>query len=279
MHRLISTLFSKPSPIKLYWWKYGESIHGNFGDEITRLIIEKNFNRKVEWASPDQAELIATGSILDILLQEKKDNHPYVWGSGFIEDKPTSLSYNDSRVVGVRGKLTLARITDIPSHVSVGLGDPGLLASTLLEGTPTPKRYKLGIVPHYVDSSHSLVARLSQLDDVLIIDPTADCLDVIKTIGSCDNILSSSLHGLIVADSLGVPNLHIELSDKLRGGDYKFKDYYSVFAEERYNKIPQQVINGSIEDIVRHIRLNYVEPSNIDEVKASIKASFPLRGK
>jgi hypothetical protein len=45
-------------------------------------------------------------------------------------------------------------------------------------------------------------------------------------------VLSSSLHGLIAADALGVPNAWIGLSDALRGGDFKFRDYYGVFGIE-----------------------------------------------
>lgn len=49
---------------------------------------------------------------------------------------------------------------------------------------------------------------------------------------SCKCVLSSSLHGLIVADALGVPNRRIVLSDKIIGGDLKFDDYYSVYFDK-----------------------------------------------
>lgn len=276
MKKSLFSFLYRQKPLRLYWWRYQESEHGNFGDEITRLIIEKNFHRKVEWAAPSEADLVATGSILDIALEEKKDNRPYIWGSGFIEAKNTSLSYEECLVVGVRGKLTLSRITDIPEGAHISLGDPGLLADTLVKNNViTQKPYKLGIIPHYVDTSHKMIRKLEQLDDTIIIDPTSDCLEVIKTIQSCESILSSSLHGLIVADSLGVPNLHLQLSDKLKGGDYKFRDYYSVFTEDRYKKATKQITSGSVQDITHYINQHYVKPSNIDSIRSSIKASFP----
>ncbi len=49
---------------------------------------------------------------------------------------------------------------------------------------------------------------------------------VIGLIDQCEYILSSTLHGLIVADSLGIPNAWIESPD-LTGGRFKFDDYYS----------------------------------------------------
>jgi len=53
--------------------------------------------------------------------------------------------------------------------------------------------------------------------------------DVVAEISKCEAVLSSSLHGLVVADSFGIPNRRAVASDLLTGGDYKFRDYYSAF--------------------------------------------------
>lgn len=49
-----------------------------------------------------------------------------------------------------------------------------------------------------------------------------------------DYIASSSLHGLIIADSLEIPCVRVMLSEKL--GDFKFNDYYSSI-EIQHEKI------------------------------------------
>ena len=46
----------------------------------------------------------------------------------------------------------------------------------------------------------------------------------------CKSVLSSGLHALIISDSLGIPNMRMVVSDKIIGGDYKFRDYYSSYS-------------------------------------------------
>ncbi|NEN94442.1 MAG: polysaccharide pyruvyl transferase family protein [Moorea sp. SIO3I7] len=67
--------------------------------------------------------------------------------------------------------------------------------------------------------------------NVLLIDVTRNPKEVIADITRCEAIASSSLHGLIIADAFGIPSIWMQLSNKVSGKGFKFKDYYSVFGE------------------------------------------------
>ncbi|HQA91106.1 MAG TPA: hypothetical protein PK316_15725, partial [Sedimentisphaerales bacterium] len=91
---------------------------------------------------------------------------------------------------------------------------------------------------------------------------------------ACECVLSSSLHGLIVADAFGVPNAWLKLSDKVRGNDFKFRDYYSVY------DLDEKVIPLRIEQVDRHaidgIITNHDRPG-LETIKERLLDAFPFR--
>ena len=61
----------------------------------------------------------------------------------------------------------------------------------------------------------------------IIIDPSNNNpLETATLIASCNFIISSSLHGLIAADSLNIPHVWMKISNKIIGGNWKFNDYF-----------------------------------------------------
>ena len=208
--------------IKLYWWRYEYPHKLNFGDELTPVIINKIFGYRSTWTPIEDCEIVGIGSILDGLRVAAPQKR-YVWGSGFIM-AGEKLSNANLVFCAVRGKISRSRISN-SNHISIG--DPGLLANLVFK----PSKYrsdKIGIVPHYVDAQHPSIQGIDKNPNFLIIDPLDKPSEVIRKITSCKFILSSSLHGLIVADSFNVPNIHMPLSKNVVGGDYKFRDYYSA---------------------------------------------------
>jgi hypothetical protein len=91
----------------------------------------------------------------------------------------------------------------------------------------------LGLIPHYVDHDHAILKEIANTSpEICLIDICDEPHSVIRRVSQCDNILSSSLHGLILADSLGIPNRWLGAFGEVIGAGFKFRDYYSAFGLE-----------------------------------------------
>jgi pyruvyltransferase len=69
----------------------------------------------------------------------------------------------------------------------------------------------------------------SKRNDTIYIDIEGDYknwTDLIDIMLSCENILTSSLHGVILSDSYNIPNLWFKATDGITGDGFKFRDYY-----------------------------------------------------
>ena len=90
----------------------------------------------------------------------------------------------------------------------IRLGDPGILMP-LIFNEDVNRIYRLGVIAHFVDMDSPKLTLWQQKfsNDTLFINVLKDPKDVITNIRKCDAIASSSLHGLIIADSYGIPNI------------------------------------------------------------------------
>jgi hypothetical protein len=201
---------------KAYWWTGVP----NFGDALAPLLLEHFSDIDVEWDTVSRASIASIGSILEH-IPPLWDG--YILGSGkLMEFSRLHLHTNTAKILAVRGPLS-AR--GVPGNFA--LGDPGILASELVG--PQEKKWDLGIVPHWQDDQ--LAARFTSLikppHTCVVISPQQDPLTVLRMIGSCRRIVTSSLHGMIVADSFGNIPRRVEICPKMEkdGGDFKFRDY------------------------------------------------------
>lgn len=103
------------------------------------------------------------------------------------------------------------------------LGDPLVLVDAF--STPTAKRHRHGFVPHVTSVKQW---RRLNAHGRHIIHPGLEPWRVVAEIASCEIVFSQSLHGLIVADALGIPNVWVAPSDVMAGGRFKFDDYFST---------------------------------------------------
>lgn len=193
------------------WWHVGGP---NFGDDINPTFFGRLAGGPVRFAvDRKRPHLLGAGSIL-----ERASPASIVCGSGFLRE-PRSVA-SAAEFVAVRGALSLAAC---PRPEGVLLGDPLVLIDAF--ASPTAKRHRHGFVPHVTSVKHwrRLNARGRHM-----IHPGLEPWRVVEEIASCEVVFSQSLHGLIVADALGIPNVWVTPSDAMAGGRFKFEDYFST---------------------------------------------------
>jgi pyruvyltransferase len=257
----------KIKPLKLHW----SSSKPNFGDWLSPALVAALSSREIQHAHPADCDLIAIGSILDRACHRRWFNRPtHVWGAGFIEEG--AAMHSPHRYHAVRGWLTARRLRGVEVE---SVGDPGLLVGKLLpDFALIEKSARIGIIPHYKEWNGVAVRALaSQLPGAVVVDTFLPTMEFLKAVATCEVVLSSSLHGLIVADAFGIPNAWIRLSDLIRGGDFKYQDYYSAFDLESVQ--PWEISDGISPNLVNELIQSYARPG-IEEIQNALLRTFPF---
>lgn len=199
-----------------------------------------------------------------------------VWGSGFLHDYNSQKFYRDNlNVCALRGKLTQQKLRKLTGvYYDVPLADGGLLIDLLISERPE-KKYNIGLIPHMWHQNEEAVQRMSKMAGVHIIDIKQTPQKVAYEILQCESIVSTSLHGLVFADALHVPNLHVRGNKELRGDNFKFEDYYSSYGLNDHQWILSERI-PTYEDIV----VNYkVSPEAVEIKKKELIDCFPYKNR
>jgi pyruvyltransferase len=200
--------------MKIYYWNNKK----NFGDALSSFLIERFTGISSQWASPENSQLVMCGSILEHLPSNYTG---VIAGAGKLHQH-SKIHFPKARILALRGPLTAKGMKG--NYI---LADPGLLADELV--SIPEKKYDLGIVPHWTDKTLEHTPALKKYSPK-IIRVSDNPLDVIRQIGECKKIVSSSLHGIILADAFGIPR-RIEIPPRSishphqEGGLFKWHDY------------------------------------------------------
>jgi len=217
----------------------------NWGDTVNPYLFEKITKKKVVSSNIiynflNKTEVLGVGSIISGDLSNYA-----IWGSGIMWE---NIKINKPKeVLALRGLKTLKKIQEVGGNCDV-FGDPVLLFPEIFSSQNIEKKYKYGIVPHFKDKSKIGVQKIANLNDpeIKIIDIQSGIEEFVIDILNCENILSSSLHGLILAEAYGIPTCRLIFSEEMKGGDFKFFDYYSGVG---INEMETVVIHDDISNL------------------------------
>jgi len=228
--------------MNLYTHYFKNSKFTNFGDELVIPILEfLNPGAEVEHVDRNhEGKILCIGSELAGGVLRQND---IVFGYGAKYDRPIELP-EDVTVLATRGPMTRALIKDFGTGI---YGDPAILMPIIYTPTPiTPETqtFRVGIIPHYVDYK-----RFKDLEDpaICVINVKDNPFYIIDQIAACDIIISTSLHGCIVAEAYGKPVVWLQVSERIQGAAFKFNDYFT----------------GSGRDTREPVKLAFTHSSNI----------------
>jgi len=210
--------------------RYFRSVR-NWGDMLTPYIFEKlsgttPISLKNKQPSHGGAPVYQiTGSILSWCCK-----NTVVWGNGHIEGNAGKI-LPPRAIHAVRGPLSRQLLLAQGIPCPEVYGDPALIMPVLYHPDIKPT-HEIGIVAHYVDVKHGWLSQFRKDPKIRFINVLSDIEPFIDALLSCKLIISSSLHGLVAADAYGIPSIHAQLTNKIRGGDFKYKDYYQSIGHE-----------------------------------------------
>ena len=252
--------------IPLFYWseiKFAGRSKENYGDLLSKYIVEKISGGQVKWVQPkkqpwytfNKTNYLAIGSII-----HHATRNSIIWGSGLIDEQ---LRIERANFKAVRGPRTREYLLQFGYECPEIYGDPALLLPTIYFPEPG-KCYEIGIIPHYTDFQ-SVNDQYRSNPEILVIDLlTMDVEQVTNEILKCESLISSSLHGVIVAHAYKIPCVWVEFSDKLFGSGVKFFDYLESVKLPPY-KPPALSKPLSIPEIKQIIE-SYTSLPNAEEV-------------
>ena len=228
--------------------------YGNFGDLLSRYIVEKMSGIMVEkYLYNDNVtsrHLCAIGSILN---RNEVCSPVVVWGSGFYSPQETykikltairqflRRRYGKPNFLAVRGKLSQEIILRANWKCPNVYGDPALLTPFVYpkkytngsESIQGEKKKVIGVILHKKHQCYKNVFETIDGTKVIDINVSYEGIETfIDKLLACDTVLSSSLHGLIIANAYKKPCVRL----KIKGhpihavadrDDFKFDDYLS----------------------------------------------------
>lgn len=273
-------MHSIKKPIRLFWWNepyFMKKQRENYGDLLGKYLVEKISGRPVRFVNPRKWHLqdyfepiyATAGSILAHV-----NKHCVVWGSGVIvQDQPVK----PAKFLAVRGPKTRNCLLKQGHSVPEVYGDPGLLLP-LYYSPNIDKKYTIGIIPHYNDYQ-SVVAEYASEARLCIIDlMTNDIESTTDEILACEYIVSSSLHGIIIAHAYGIPAVWTPFSDRPFGDGIKFQDYFAsvnLQYPEEFN-FKSKTINEWA-NLLNEAPFALPEPAVVKQRQRDLLDTFPLK--
>lgn len=204
--------------VNLEWWDEKD----NLGDYLS-VVVYRWLLRK-ERIDPGTSvgktkHLMGIGSVIGM-----GNCDATIWGSGIHTSKTIGLTFQKRRyrkydIRLVRGPITRNLLMAAGYDCPKAFGDPAVLMKKIFPAKNKEKVYATSVIKHVSD------AAMNDNDDIHYIDiATHDYENVINQILKSKKIISSSLHGIIISETYGIPAIFLD--EGISSERMKFFDWY-----------------------------------------------------
>lgn len=207
--------------VNLEYWNFNENLGDLLAPVVTQWMLHRlGLDLYREAAKP--CHLMTVGSVLGLGVFDA-----VIWGSGVnsfahVGRVTTQKGYRKLDIRAVRGPVTAQVLRENGYTCPQIYGDPAILLPLIYPGRRPEKKKKYVVIDHYMK-------RKTTGDDRLSIR-TGDYRTFLDKILEAEVVYSSSLHGIILAESYGVPSVFIR-----QGMEEEMLKYYDwYFATGRY---------------------------------------------
>ena len=253
----------------------------NVGDYLGPIIVNSLIENAPNLRLDNQGKtrhLMSVGSIVSMGYFDAT-----IWGSGLINEEAQKIVlYKKNRyrrkldIRAVRGPLTRKALIESGYVCPEVYGDPAILLPNIYPGKLLCSEKKISLILHYrtkmVDlkygkaEKYELPIDQKLVDDALIhyIDPkTHNYKSFIDQILKSNLVISSSLHGIILAEAYGVPAVFLNYG--VEEQMFKFNDWYlSTHRQLKYCSTIEEALDTSPNEL-----------PDLSEMRENLLNSFP----
>lgn len=236
----------------------------NWGDDINKYLFEYITHKhlfNIPFTGKNITPVKNTYSLIGSILNFYDLNNKIIYGSGIMDPQMDVVGVPD-KVISVRGPKTRNILLSKGIACPPNFGDPALLLPVFYKG----KRMKSNKVGFIINmgtiNPDKIISQLGEKYELTMISMTDYDVwtDIVDQILNCKFILSESLHGLIIAETYGIPNVWVECQPHPSYWNFKFEDYYeSIEKEESIIKLHHGICFDEIDK-----KISYWKKGKID---------------
>ncbi|KAL3800679.1 hypothetical protein HJC23_006141 [Cyclotella cryptica] len=252
--------FKDPNMSLCYFIPYGANFGDELGPAVVKRILEYLFGcstyhvHAINLSKEKRDGRICLFTLGSIFHMTRKGDH--VWGTGhnptwqrgwgILRDK-SSPRDELLTIVSVRGPKTSERLNElglVKNASKIPNGDPGFLIPFLYSQYYHLPTRSLGVKPAFRKPDICFVPHAHDLDYNFIKQPPSGLRlltvkqgweTMLDKLRMCDYIISSSLHGIIVGDALGIPTQWYQFpggKTEQTEGMFKYQDYFKTIGRQ-----------------------------------------------